>query len=75
MEKLAEIVPVNFKSPEVDQAKAPLSGKGRPQRKPKYSRKKIIADIQTTSFKISVFDEAKEELLQDIMKMVMKYAD
>ncbi|WP_161628299.1 hypothetical protein [Ligilactobacillus equi] len=44
MEKITEIVPVNFKLPEVDQAKALLSGKGRPQRKPKYSRKKIIAD-------------------------------
>ncbi|ETA74323.1 hypothetical protein [Ligilactobacillus equi] len=75
MEKITEIVLVNFKPPEVDQAKALFSGKGRPQRKPKYSRKKIIADIQTTSFKISVFDETKEELLQDIIKMVTKYAD
>ncbi|MHC3377924.1 hypothetical protein [Ligilactobacillus equi] len=40
MEKITEIVPVNFKSPEVDQAKAPFSGKGRPQRKPKYSKKR-----------------------------------
>ncbi|WP_156409575.1 hypothetical protein, partial [Ligilactobacillus equi] len=65
MEKITEIVPVNFKSPEVDQAKAPLSGKGRPQRKPKYSRKKIIADIQTTSFKISVGDKYRGAIICD----------
>ena len=74
MEKITEIVPVNFKVRKVDQSKASLSSKERPQRKPKYNRKKVVAEVQTASFKVSVF-KAQEELLQDIMKMVMKYAD